>query len=118
MAYFVVTIPGDDEIVVQSQPYMGGIGVKYVDDQGKGTPLVWVDGFHFDHSIDPSPATVYIHMGHDEPQSVLKLKPEPHEHEWGPVEYAHITGNPHRKCACGFVSLDLTDDDDDYESEE
>lgn len=37
-----------------------------------------------------------------------------HEHQWGPVEHAHMTGNPHRKCqveGCGFVSLDLHDDE-------
>ncbi len=39
-----------------------------------------------------------------------------HEHIYGPVERAWITGNPHRKClvdGCRFVSLDLSDDDDD-----
>lgn len=37
-----------------------------------------------------------------------------HEHKWGPVEWANLTGNPHRKCqveGCRFVSLDLSDDD-------
>ena len=37
-----------------------------------------------------------------------------HEHTWGPVEYARLTGNPHRKCqvvGCWMVSLDLDDDD-------
>lgn len=39
-----------------------------------------------------------------------------HEHVWGPVEYARLTGNPHRKCqvdGCRFVSLDLDAEDDD-----
>lgn len=35
------------------------------------------------------------------------------EHVWGPVETARFTGNPHRKCTlCGFVSLDLDDNED------
>ena len=37
-------------------------------------------------------------------------------HEWGEVEIARLTGNPHRKCqvvGCDVVSLDLNDDDDD-----
>lgn len=37
-----------------------------------------------------------------------------HEHKWGPVELAHFTGNPHRKCqtgGCDFVTLDLHDDE-------
>ena len=36
-----------------------------------------------------------------------------HDHEWGQIEYAHFTGNPHRKCqieGCHYVSLDLYDD--------
>lgn len=33
-------------------------------------------------------------------------------HEWGPVEIARMTGNPHRRCTlCRFVTLDLTDDE-------
>lgn len=39
---------------------------------------------------------------------------EPHNHVWGNVEYARMTGNPHRKClvpGCGVISLDLDDDD-------
>lgn len=38
-----------------------------------------------------------------------------HEHQWGPVEIARFTGNPHRKCqvsGCKYVSLDLDEDDD------
>lgn len=38
------------------------------------------------------------------------------EHQWGPVERAFITGNPHRKCqfpGCKMITLDLSDDDDD-----
>jgi len=39
-----------------------------------------------------------------------------HQHVWGPVEHARLTGNPHRKCqGCRFVSLDLDDDDDEEE---
>lgn len=37
-----------------------------------------------------------------------------HEHKWGPVEIAWITGNPHRKCqisGCHFITLDLHDDE-------
>lgn len=37
-----------------------------------------------------------------------------HDHQWGPVEHAFFTGNPHRKCkvdGCRFVSLDLHDDE-------
>ena len=38
---------------------------------------------------------------------------EEHVCEWGQVEYARFTGNPHRKClTCGNVNLDLSDDDD------
>ena len=37
-------------------------------------------------------------------------------HEYGEVEHSHITRNPHRKCLhCGFVSLDLSDDDSEDE---
>jgi hypothetical protein len=42
-----------------------------------------------------------------------------HEHEWGPMEHARFTGNPHRKCqieGCRFVSLDF--DDDETEEDE
>lgn len=41
---------------------------------------------------------------------------ETHEHIWGPVEYSHFTGTPHRKCQaddCRFISLDLEDDEDE-----
>ena len=38
------------------------------------------------------------------------------EHEWGPVEYGRMTGNPHRKCKwCQAVTLDLDDDDAEEE---
>lgn len=40
---------------------------------------------------------------------------ETHKHEWGPIEHARFTGEPHRKCVCGFVSLDLDDDDGEDE---
>lgn len=33
-----------------------------------------------------------------------------HEHDYGPVEHAFLTGEPHRKCrvdGCAFISLDL-----------
>jgi len=37
-----------------------------------------------------------------------------HEHQWGPVEIARMTGNPHRKCTgCRFISLDIDDEEDD-----
>lgn len=36
-----------------------------------------------------------------------------HEHEWGPVEHARFTGNPHRKCTgCDEITLDLNDEED------
>lgn len=38
---------------------------------------------------------------------------EEHEHQWGPVERAHMTGNPHRKCqvpGCKQITLDLEDE--------
>lgn len=35
-----------------------------------------------------------------------------HVHVWGPVEQSRFTGNPHRRCACGVVTLDLDDDDE------
>jgi Domain of unknown function (DUF3560)/Family of unknown function (DUF6381) len=41
-------------------------------------------------------------------------------HEWGPVELAWMTGNPHRKCqrdGCRWVTLDL-DDGDEGEGDE
>ncbi len=41
-----------------------------------------------------------------------------HEHVYGPVELSRFTGNPHRKCTvpgCKFITLDLTDEDDDYD---
>ena len=38
---------------------------------------------------------------------------EDHEHEWGAIEHATFTGNPHRKCKhCKQITLDLYDDDD------
>jgi hypothetical protein len=40
-----------------------------------------------------------------------------HEHEWGEVEQAIFTGNPHRKCkvyGCNQITLDI----DDYDPEE
>lgn len=39
-----------------------------------------------------------------------------HDHVWGPVEHAFMTGNPHRKCTvegCRHITLDLHDDDFD-----
>lgn len=34
--------------------------------------------------------------------------------KYGPVQHARFTGEPHRKCEkCGWVTLDLTDDDTD-----
>jgi len=44
-----------------------------------------------------------------------------HEHSWGPVTLARLTGNPHRRCEdpeCDFITLDLTDDEDELEQEE
>lgn len=41
-----------------------------------------------------------------------------HRHEWGPVELSRFGGNPHRRCACGAISLDLDDEDDETEGEE
>lgn len=37
-----------------------------------------------------------------------------HEHVWGPIEHAHFTGEPHRKCqveGCRFISLDLDEEE-------
>lgn len=37
-----------------------------------------------------------------------------HEHEWGEIERARFTGEPHRKCEvedCRMVSLDLDDEE-------
>jgi hypothetical protein len=39
-----------------------------------------------------------------------------HEHEWGPVESARFTGNPHRKCqhpGCTEITLDCEDEEDE-----
>lgn len=39
-----------------------------------------------------------------------------HDHQWGPIEHARMTGNPHRKCVldgCRTITLDLYDDEDD-----
>jgi len=41
---------------------------------------------------------------------------EPHTHAWGPVEFSRFSGNPHRSCPCGAVSLDLDDEDEDEEN--
>jgi hypothetical protein len=38
-----------------------------------------------------------------------------HVHQWGAVEVSRFAGNPHRKCSCGAVSLDLDDDDETEE---
>ena len=36
-----------------------------------------------------------------------------HVHEWGDVEEARFTGNPHRKCkGCREITMDLDTDDD------
>lgn len=37
---------------------------------------------------------------------------EEHTHTWGPVEVSRFTGNPHRRCECGAISLDLDEDED------
>ena len=37
-----------------------------------------------------------------------------HDHVWGPVETAWMTGNPHRKCrveGCKVITLDIHDED-------
>ena len=53
----------------------------------------------------------------DEREPRVRLAFEAHPavpHEWGEIEYAHFTGNPHRKCqieGCRFVSLDLHEED-------
>jgi hypothetical protein len=36
---------------------------------------------------------------------------EEHTHVWGPVEVSRFSGNPHRRCACGAVSLDLDEEE-------
>lgn len=36
-----------------------------------------------------------------------------HEHDWGPIEHARFTGEPHRKCqveGCRWISLDFDDE--------
>lgn len=34
------------------------------------------------------------------------------DHEFGDMELARFTGNPHRRCKfCGFVTLDLDEDE-------
>lgn len=39
---------------------------------------------------------------------------EEHVCQWGPVEVAHFTGNPHRHCLeCGVVSLDLDEEEEE-----
>ena len=39
--------------------------------------------------------------------------PDDCEHEWGPVEIALFTGNPHRRCLnCRAITLDLTDEEE------
>lgn len=41
-----------------------------------------------------------------------------HEHQWGPIERAWFSGNPHRKCqldGCTVISLDLYDDEEEEE---
>jgi hypothetical protein len=38
----------------------------------------------------------------------------PHRHQWGPVEKAWMTGNPHRKClaeGCKIIDMDFDDDE-------
>lgn len=38
-----------------------------------------------------------------------------HECVWGPIQHAHMTGNPHRKCkalGCNNITLDLYDDEE------
>lgn len=44
-----------------------------------------------------------------------------HDHVWGAVKTALMTGNPHRRCTvegCGFITLDLSDECDcgDYDN--
>lgn len=40
-------------------------------------------------------------------EEVWEHEVTPHVHVWGPVEVSPMTGNPHRKCECGHISLDL-----------
>lgn len=60
---------------------------------------------------------IYMIMGAMELQAkinILEMQYE-HEHQWGEVENAFITGNPHRKCqvpGCKSITLDLIDDED------
>ena len=46
---------------------------------------------------------------------------EEHVHEWGEVEKAWLTGNPHRKCqveGCKAITLDLSDEEEGLDEEE
>ena len=49
-----------------------------------------------------------------EPSASPSQTHDAHTHEWGDVEEARFTGNPHRKCkTCRVITLDLYDNDDD-----
>lgn len=51
------------------------VGVEYVADDGDAHPLVWVDNFYSKSNGEPDTtyhdATVYVHLGEDDPESVL-----------------------------------------------
>lgn len=59
-----------------------------------------------------------IDTAHNDPHSenCPDYEEPEHVHEWGPMELAWMTGNPHRKClgeGCNVVSLNFDDDDDE-----
>ena len=46
---------------------------------------------------------------------------EEHVHDWGEVEFALLTGNPHRKCqheGCKAITLDLCDEEEGEEDDD
>lgn len=57
-------------------------------------------------SIKASAAANYLkHGGNERFQTYCDTD---HVHQWGPIEHARLTGNPHRKCTgCDVITLDL-----------
>lgn len=71
-----------------------------------------------------APYVVYeVATGNLVPPPGAEKEPDPpgggdHEHVFGPVEEARMTGNPHRKCqvpGCNVIDMDLEDDDGEAE---
>lgn len=44
-------------------------------------------------------------------EPVMEREIVPHTHTWGPVEVSRLAANPHRRCECGMVTLDLGDEE-------